>query len=71
VAIALGLTSAAGSPLRVIDSGVGSEAMQHLPFSLVPSVLVPFYLITHGVIAAKLRAQRVTAVTPALRARGI
>lgn len=71
VAIALGLTSAAGSPLRLIDSGAGSEAMQHLPFSLVPSVLVPFYLITHGVIAAKLRAQRATAVTPALRARGI
>jgi hypothetical protein len=57
-AVALGITSAAGSPLQVIHAGVGSEAMQHLPFCLVPTVLVPFYLITHAVIAAQLRALR-------------
>jgi hypothetical protein len=32
--------------------------MQHLPFSFVPTVLVPFYLITHGIVAAQLAAGR-------------
>jgi hypothetical protein len=58
VAIGLGITSAAGSPLHFIHAGVGSQAMQQLPFCLVPTVLVPFYLITHGIIAAQLRAAR-------------
>jgi hypothetical protein len=57
-AIGLGLASAQGSPLHLISAGVGSQAMQFLPFSLVPTVLVPFYLITHGVIAAQLVARR-------------
>jgi hypothetical protein len=57
-AVGLGLTSAAGSPLQLIHAGVGSEAMQYLPFCLIPTVLVPFYLITHAIIAAQLRAQR-------------
>lgn len=55
-AVGLGLTSANGSPVQLIHAGAGSEAMQYLPFSLIPTVLVPFYLITHGVIAAQLRA---------------
>jgi hypothetical protein len=58
VAVGLGITSAAGSPLQFIHAGVGSQAMQQLPFCLVPAVLVPFYLITHGIIAAQLRAAR-------------
>jgi hypothetical protein len=57
-AVALGITSAAGSPLQLIYAGVGSEAMQHLPFCLVPTVLVPFYLITHGIVFAHLAQQR-------------
>jgi len=57
-AVALGLTSAGGSPLQLIHAGVGSEAVQYLPFCLIPTVLVPFYLITHAVVAAQLRAQR-------------
>ena len=57
-AVALGITSAPGSPLQLIHAGVGSEAMQYLPFCLVPTVLVPFYLITHAVIAAQLSALR-------------
>ncbi|MGO9423002.1 hypothetical protein [Roseiarcus sp.] len=57
-AIGLGLASAQGSPLHLIDAGVGSQAMQFLPFSLVPTVLVPFYLITHGVVAAQLADRR-------------
>jgi hypothetical protein len=66
-AVALGITSAAGSPLQFIHAGVGSEAMQYLPFCLVPTVLVPFYLITHAIIAAQLRAQRAAATSPRVR----
>lgn len=57
-AIALGLATAQGSPLHLINAGVGSQAMQFLPFSLVPTVLAPFYLIVHGVVAAQLLDQR-------------
>ena len=60
VAVSLGIASANGSPVQLIHAGVGSEAMQHLPFSLVPTVLVPFFLITHGVVAARLAATRMT-----------
>jgi hypothetical protein len=60
-AVFLGITSAAGSPLQLIHAGVGSEAMQNLPFCLIPTVLVPFYLITHAIIAAQLRARRTAA----------
>jgi hypothetical protein len=58
VAVALGITSAADSPLQLFHVGAGSQAMQYLPFCLVPTVLVPFYLITHGIIAAQLRSPR-------------
>jgi hypothetical protein len=57
-AIFFGLTSANGSPVQLIHWGVGSQAMQELPFCLVPTVLVPFYLITHFIIAAQLAAAR-------------
>src|SRR5271156_1104818 len=67
VTVGLGITSAAGSPLQLIHAGVGSEAMQNLPFSLVPTVLVPFYLITHAIIAAQLRARRKAAVSSQVR----
>ncbi len=54
VALALGITSANGSPLQIFHAGVGSEGVQMLPWSLIPSVLVPMYLIVHGVIFAQL-----------------
>lgn len=57
VAVGLGITSAAGSPLQLIHAGVGSQAMQYLPLCLVPTVLVPFYLLTHAIVAAQLRAR--------------
>jgi hypothetical protein len=56
VALGLGVTSAVGSPLQLIHGGVGSQAMQYLPFCLVPTVLVPLYLISHAIVAAKLAA---------------
>jgi hypothetical protein len=56
-AITLGVISANGSPLALIHTGAGSAAVQTLPWSLIPSALVPFYLITHGIIFAQLRVR--------------
>ena len=58
VAVFLGIASAAGSPLQLVHAGVGSAAMQYLPYCLVTTVLVTFYLITHGIVAAQLAATR-------------
>ena len=56
VAIALGVTSAPGTPLQLFSTGLaGPLPMQSLPFSLVPTVLVPLYLILHGILYAQLR----------------
>ena len=55
LAIGLGVTSAANSPLGIFRDGAGSEAMQHLPWSFVPTVLVPIYMILHAIIWARLR----------------
>jgi hypothetical protein len=54
LAIAIGITSAEGSPLQLFPSP-GSEAMQHAPWSFVPTVLVPIWLILHAIIAVQLR----------------
>jgi hypothetical protein len=59
-AVTLGIMSAPGSPLQLLGGTVGSTAVTALPWSNIPSLLVPFYLITHGVIFARLaRANRV------------
>lgn len=58
VAVGLGLTTAQGSPVQILNVGVGAAAMLSLPYSLVPTVLVPFYLVTHAVVAAQLAARR-------------
>jgi hypothetical protein len=57
LAIGFGVTSAEGSPLQLF-SGPGSEAMQHVPWSFVPTVLVPIWLILHAIIAVQLRRAR-------------
>jgi hypothetical protein len=54
LAIAFGVTSSEGSPLQLFP-GPGSEAMQHAPWSFVPTVLVPIWLILHAIIAVQLR----------------
>ena len=54
LAIAFGITSAEGTPLQLFP-GPGSEAMQHAPWSFVPTVLVPIWLILHAIIAVQLR----------------
>jgi len=58
LAIAFGITSAEGSPLQLF-SGPGSQAMQHVPWSFVPTVLVPIWLILHAIIAVQLRRAKV------------
>ena len=54
LAITLGVTSAEGSPLQIF-TGPGSAAMQQLPWSFVPTVLAPFWLILHAIIWVQLR----------------
>jgi hypothetical protein len=54
LAIALGVTSAENA-LQIFSAKPGSEAMQHVPWSFVPTVLVPFWLIIHAVVWAQLR----------------
>jgi hypothetical protein len=56
LAIALGVTSAANSPLQIF-AAPGSQAMQHLPWSFVPTVLVPIWMILHAIVFARLRAR--------------
>ena len=55
LAITLGVTSAQGSPLQVFTTAPGSAAMQQLPWSFIPTVLVPFWLILHAIIWVQLR----------------
>jgi len=57
VAVTLGTVSANGSPLQIIHAGAGSDAVYSLPWSLIPTVLVPFFLIVHGIVFAQLRAR--------------
>jgi len=60
-AVTLGVISANGSPLQLIHAGAGSAAVQLLPWALIPTVLVPFYLISHGIVFAQLRTRRISA----------
>jgi hypothetical protein len=67
-AVTLGVLSANGSPLQLIHAGAGSAAVQSLPWVLIPTVLVPFYLITHGVIFAQLAARKADSAFRSTRA---
>jgi hypothetical protein len=64
-AVSLGVVSQPGSNVQLLHVGVGSTAITHLPYSLIPTALVPFFIVTHLVIFAQLRARaprRVAAV---------
>jgi hypothetical protein len=54
-ALVLGVVSGNGSPLQLIHAGAGSAAMQTLPWSLVPTVLVPLFLVSHAIVFAHAR----------------
>ena len=64
LAIAFGITSSEGSPLQIFP-GPGTEAMQHVPWSFVPTVLVPLWLILHAIIAVQLRRAKRTLLASA------
>lgn len=57
VAVSLGMMSANGSPIQLIHAGVGSAAMTTLPWSLIPTVLVPYFLFSHVLVFAQLRVR--------------
>jgi len=57
-ALAFGIISANGSPLQLIVAGEGSQAVQMMPWSLIPTVLVPMFLIVHAVIFARLAGEQ-------------
>ena len=59
-AVSLGGLSAPGMPFRVFTEGAGSAAMANLPWVMVPTMLVPLYLLIHLTIAVKLRSWRPT-----------
>jgi hypothetical protein len=53
-ALTFGITSAPGSPLQLFGGAIGSNAIWTLPWSDIPTLLVPFYLVIHGIIFARL-----------------
>ena len=63
LALALGAMTAPG-PLQVFNFDLaGPFPMLTLPWSLIPTVLVPFYLILHGIVFAQLRQKHATGRT--------
>src|SRR5499427_8983642 len=58
-AIFLGSISQEGS-LQIFEAP-GSGAMQQLPWSFIPTVLVPYFLFMHGIIGAQLQSRRAPA----------
>jgi hypothetical protein len=55
VAIILGALSAPGTPIRIFTEAPGTAAMGTLPWAVIPTLLVPLYLMTHLAIAVRLR----------------
>jgi hypothetical protein len=58
LAIFFGITSSDGAALQLFLYPPGSQAMQNLPWSFIPTVLVPFYLIMHATVWAQLRRMK-------------
>ena len=54
VAVALGVTSGPESPFRLFEAG-NASLVQGMPWSFIPIVLVPFYLIVHAILFVQLR----------------
>jgi hypothetical protein len=53
-AILLGLLSAPGTPFQVFTTAPGTIAMSNLPWTIIPTILVPILFLLHLTIAAKL-----------------
>lgn len=52
-ALILAALSSPGTPFRLFTEGAGTEAMTTLPWALIPTLLVPLYLLVHLAIAVK------------------
>jgi hypothetical protein len=59
VAVSLGVVSSPGLPIQLFGTSA-PNALTSLPWLLIPSMLVPFYLLTHLTIATNLAASRRT-----------
>jgi hypothetical protein len=66
-ALVLGAVSFGSGLGQLVPASVGGEEIASLPWSLIPTVLVPLYLIMHGIMFAQLFAVRSpsTAAAPA------
>ena len=66
-ALVLGAVSFGNGLGQLVPASAGGEEIASLPWSLIPTVLVPLYLIMHGIVFAQLFAvrSRSTAVAPA------
>jgi hypothetical protein len=54
-AVFFGVTSQPGSPLQLFNFGTGSAAIITLPWSMIPLVLVPIYMIGHVIVFTHVR----------------
>jgi hypothetical protein len=67
-AITFGALSAPGAPFRIFMQEPGTLGMTTLPWVIVPTFLVPLYLLTHLVIATRLRTlDRASTAMPVAR----
>jgi hypothetical protein len=48
------------TPFRVFNAEPGTLAMTQLPWAMIPTMLVPIFLLIHTVIAVKIRLNRRT-----------
>jgi hypothetical protein len=55
-AILLGALSSPGTPFRLFTEGPGTVVMATLPWAMIPTILVPLWLLVHLTIARRLRA---------------
>jgi hypothetical protein len=57
IAITLGFLSSP-TPLRVFFAEPGTLAMSRLPWAMIPTMLVPIFLLIHAVVATKVRSNQ-------------
>jgi hypothetical protein len=55
-AILLGALSSPGTPFRLFTEGPGAVVMATLPWVVIPTILVPLWLLIHLTIARRLRS---------------
>ena len=58
-AVALGTISGNGTPLQLIHAGVGSAAIASLPWTIIPLVLVPLFIVGHLAVFARMRSDAI------------